>query len=178
MSCFQTQSQWENESEQNALSNNDSADRHRKHGITVNKKALIIISTFLVISIVAAFVYYNSAKSIEGIWIRQMDDNTTVAGMTVEVSNNNGRLEGKIIAMPAGAAEFHVGQIKWFGIKKIGLGKYVFYDLISKEGGEKYTYSSNGDEMIVSSSGDQLTITANHDVDRGAFQMWIKQKND
>lgn len=176
MSSFQTQSQWENDSDNTLTESYDLTGNQRKHGIPVNRKAIVVFFALVILVVAAGIYFYSTARSIEGIWVRQVDDNSTVAGMMIEVKNNNGTLQGTIISMPMDAIEFKVGQVKWFGIKKVGFGKYTFFDLMSYGDGASYDYANNPDDMTVSSGGDQLTISSNHEVDRGAYQLWIKQK--
>ena len=176
MDQFQTQSQWENETEDALVRTTGSSKKPHRHGITINKKTILVLSALLIIGLAAGLYYYSAARSIEGIWVRQMDDNTSVAGMTVEVRRNGSRLEGVIISMPAGAESFYVGQVKWFGIHKTGFGKYEYYDLISKDNGSEYDYGSNIDDMVVSADESQLTISSNNDTEKGQHQLWVKQK--
>ncbi len=176
MSSFQTQSQWENDSQQRT---SDSSDKSRKkRGFQVSKKVVAVISALFILALGSLGYIYTFTRTIEGTWVRQMDDNTTLAGMTVEVRRNGSRLEGVIISMPAGAESFYVGQVKWFGIRKTGFGQYAYYDLIAKDGGTEYYYGSNIDDMIINADESQLTISSNNDTERGQHQLWVKQKQN
>ncbi len=174
---YQIQSQWENESAH--ITNNGQDSSERRRGITIHKKTILIVLTVLVITLVSAFVYYSSARSIEGIWVRQMDDNTTVAGMTVQIIREDGKTQGKIISMPENAQFFEVGLIKWFGIRRTGFGQYEFYDLtnpyddINDRSTYRYSYNDSISNAIISSDGKTMTINSPGD-GLGKYQLWIK----
>ena len=181
MASFQTQSQWENENlpdiEYNIDSGNDSSLKKNNNRIKIRKSTLLIIASSMIVIVALLLSVYIAARPIEGVWIRQMDDNSTLAGMTVEVRKNGGVTEGVIITMPEGAEEFEVGQVKWFDIQKVGFGKYQFRDLTYSGNTETYYYrNSDSDLLSVMSGGKRLTISCSDRTqrDKGAFQVWIK----
>ena len=177
MSQFQTQSQsqWENDEQLNITVNDESATKPK--GISVNKRGFFIGCGFLALVIIGLSAIYIFGRPIEGVWVRQLDSNSTLAGMTVEVRKDRGSLEGEIITMPENAYAFGVGQIKWHKIKKVGFGKYECYDLSHTDGTNFYSYADKPSVLIISPDGKQLTLKAEEsNADRGNFQVWIKQK--
>lgn len=172
MSRFQTQSQWENETQQNGAAAFESATDNK--GIQISKKGLLLGGSLLIIIFLGIIALYIFGRPIEGTWVRQMDDNSTLAGMTVEVKRDGNILEGTIISMPEGAIGFEVGQIKWFQIKKVGFGKYEFYDLIHHETTGTYSYGTTS-ILTVLQGGNQLTLATDGSNSRGNFQVWVKQ---
>ena len=177
MSHFQTQTQWENSAEQEESIANDSASAptRKENGIQVSKKGLIISGSIIVLVILGLLAIYMYGRSVEGIWVRQMDDNSTLAGMTVEVKRDGAMFEGVIIDMPSNAYAFEVGQVKWHLIKKVGFGKYEYYDLSNTDGTNNYFYDSVC-SLTVLPGGKQLTISTSGSNARGNHQIWIKQK--
>ncbi len=177
MNQFQTQNQWENESDNIVFDKNTSDSSSRKVSVYVKKSSLILIITTFIVVIAIILSIYIFARPIEGVWIRQQDDNSTLAGMTVEVKKNNGSIDGTIIAMPEGAETFEVGQVKWFNMKKVGFGVYQGQSLGAYEdtGGCVYHYDNNVSTMTILHGGDKLTLVS-PDVEKGGFQIWIKQK--
>ncbi len=170
MSSFQTQSQWENDADSIVHgSGNHSAS---PKGIRVNKKALVIISATFIIMIVAFFVYYSTARTIDGLWIRQMDDYNELAGMVVEVKDG----KGTIVAMPEAADAFFVGQVKWFGIRKTGFGQYECYMLCHKEDEDTYGYDNGFAKVTVSSDGSSLSSICTDSSSKGKYQLWKRIK--
>ncbi len=141
------------------------------------KKVLLVATPIAAVVILALIALFIFGRPLDGTWIRQLDDNGTLAGMTVEVSRNGGVLEGKIISMPSGANAFEVGQTKWFEIKKVGFGKYKFYDLVSYSDGS-YSYEYDRPSMIrVLPGGNRLMLTVeSNDNYLGKTQVWIKQE--
>lgn len=172
MDKFQVQSQWENESQ----SPNSYLENQRKTtSLQVTKRSVIIVVVVTFIVICAMFSVYTFGRRIEGVWVRQVDDNSTLAGMTVEVRKNNGILEGKIIAMPDGAETFEVGQVKWFALEKRSFGVYQGSDLSSNNGA--YYYDDTFSLFSIKSGGNTLTVqNQGQDVSLGKFQVWVKQK--
>ena len=150
----------------------------KKGGVTVRKRTLIVLGAAATVIVLFLLGLYLFGRPVTGVWVRQMDDNGTLAGMTVEVRRNNGTLEGRIIELPAGADSFEVGQIKWAKIKKAGYGKYQFYNLASTSNlsGISYQYVDGG-YIVVAQNGDSLTIAIDTDaLSLGKHQIWVKQK--
>lgn len=170
MSNFQTQSQWENE---NIISSQQIEDHSSlSKGIKVNKRTVIIVC-FLIASVVAAgIIYFSTARSIDGLWIRQMDNYNELAGMVVEVKNG----KGTIVAMPETADAFFVGQVKWLGIKKVGFGQYECYMLCHKEEEDTYAYENGFAKVTVSSDGSTLSSVCTENSSKGQYQIWKRIK--
>ena len=175
MSSFQTQSQWENNAGQELLKGNDNTPTKKDAGIQVSKKGLIIGGSIVVLVFWGIIALYMFGRPIEGVWVRQMDDNSTLAGMTVVVKRDGSMLEGVIIEMPSNAYAFEVGQIKWHMIKKVGFGKYEYYDLTHADGTDQYYYGTSS-LLTVLPGGKQLTATTDGSSARGNYQIWVKQK--
>ena len=169
MSSFQAQSQWDNNSD--SIIHNSENHSPSFKGIRISKKALAIISAAFIIMIASFCLYYFTARSIDGLWIRQMDDYNELAGMVVEVKNG----KGTIVAMPDSADAFFVGQVKWFGIKKTGFGKYEWYSLHHYEDEDKYGYADYLTYVIVSPDGTTLS-SSSESVNKGKYQLWKRIK--
>ncbi len=169
MSSFQTQSQWENDAD--SIVHGSGNHSPSSKGIRVNKKALVIISATFIIMIVAFFVYYSTSRTIDGLWIRQMDDYNELAGMVVEVKDG----KGTIVSMPESADAFFVGQVKWFGIRKTGFGQYEWYSLHHYESEDKYEYADYLTYAVVSADGSTLS-SSSESTAKGKYQLWKRIK--
>ena len=94
MANFQTQEQWENDSvSQDIFSHTNETSHHRNNN---HKKIYIITAVIFTLSLVIILSIYTFARSIEGTWIRQADDNIGAEGMTIEVIKHGGSFEGKV----------------------------------------------------------------------------------
>lgn len=174
MNRFQQQSQWENDFQQNITIEDQSGLKSRKE-ITVSKQGLIFVGVMVVLVSLCLIALYVLGRPIEGTWTRQADDNSTLAGMKVQVRRDGALLEGEIVEMPANAYAFEVGQIKWHMIKKVGFGKYEYYDLTHADGTDQYYYGTSS-LLTVLPGGKQLTVTTDGSSARGNYQIWVKQK--
>lgn len=173
MDEFQIQSQWEDESQD---PNGGLSTQKKAASLQVTKRSVVIVVAVATIAICAMIAVFIFGRRIEGVWIRQVDDNNTLAGMTVEVRKNNGILEGTIIAMPEGAEAFEVGQNKWIALRKTGFGIYLGKSLVSHSDGT-YSYGNNDSVFTVLSGGKIMTMQSSEaDVSKGSYQVWVKQK--
>ncbi len=175
MPNFQSQGQWENETENIILDKEQLDSLSSKVSVKIKKSSLFIIVASFVAIVAAIIAIYSFARPIEGVWVRQEDD-THVAGMTVEVKCVNGVLQGEIIDMDEGIGTFEVGLIKWYDIKKVGFGQYQLQSLIGI-GGSSNTYHYDGtiSHITVNRGGKSLSLTTPNSNVTGAFQIWIKQ---
>ena len=174
MAQYQSQSQWENELQNMESAVSSSAEKQR--GIVVSKKTLILGGGIVLTIFCLLLVLYAFGRPLEGTWVRQSDDNSTLSGMKVEVRNNGGKLEGTIVSMPDGAYAFEEGQIKWAEIKKVGFGKYQCVDLSFLQPENIYSYEGST-LLSVGPGGKQMTLqtVTNQIVQRGRHQLWLKE---
>lgn len=173
MDKFEVQTQWENEAKSQS---SGLVNQKRVTSLQVTKRSVVIIVAITLVIISAMFSVYTFSRRLEGVWVRQLDDNNTLAGMTVEVHKNNGVLEGTIIAMPEGAEAFEIGQNKWFALRKTGFGIYQGKTLVS-HGDGTYSYGANDSIFKIMSTGRTMTLqSSDADVSKGSYQVWIKQK--
>ncbi len=171
----QAQSQWENESFDEALlpsgSNNNSNDNSKKS----HTKIYVLIAAVFIIALISIYCIYTFARPIEGTWIRQTDDHIGAEGMVVEVVKNGSVFEGKVIEDSDDTTKFKKGQVKWFQLQKVGFGVYECFDLCIDEETNSFYYDGTISTLTVLSGGNTLTLDApKHTV--GAHQIWIKQK--
>ena len=195
MSQFQAQTQWENESMQstNPLVTDGTETIEKKSGNT-QRILLLLGIVVLAVVIIAVIAVHHFSRSVEGIWIRQVD-NSNVGGMIVEVRQNGDMLQGTILSLPSGAPRFETGQIKWANISKTGYGEYLLYDLICTDTTEDsgvrryYHYGDTESQLTVQPGGKVLIISQNSqpsdlvasdeirvNVNLGSQQVWIRQK--
>lgn len=172
MANFQTQEQWENDSvSQDIFSHTNETSHHRNNN---HKKIYIITAVIFTLSLVIILSIYTFARSIEGTWIRQADDNIGAEGMTIEVIKHGGSFEGKVTSDSDSSTKFKKGQIKWFQLKKIGFGVYECYDLCQDEATNNFYYDGTVSTLTVAPGGKSLNLVApKHSA--GANQIWIKQ---
>lgn len=144
--------------------------------MSLNVKEFIAIAIIVLAIIGTMFSVYIFGRRIEGTWVRQ-DDDTHVAGMTVEVKRVNGVLQGTIIDMTDGVGTFEVGLVKWYDLKRVGFGKYELYDLIGI-GGSSTSYHYDGilSTIQILSGGQSLNVVNPKPGNTGNFQIWTKQK--
>lgn len=174
MNEFQTQSQWENEQHDIINEDNSSSPQNAPHSKSPYH-IYRIIGIIFVISIIAIFSIYNFARPIEGIWIRQADDNYGAEGMTIEVVKNGDFYEGKVTSDSDDSSKFKEGQVKWFQLKKVGFGLYECYDLCQYEETNSFGYDDVISTLTVMPGGKSLTVDSPK-FSAGAHQLWIKQK--
>ncbi len=154
-----------------AVSNSD-----HKSGLRIKRTTVLYIVVSIVTVMVFILAVYFFARPIEGVWVRQEDD-TRVAGMTVRVEKVNGILQGTIIDMNEGIGTFEVGLVKWMDIKKVGFGRYIWYDLIGIGGSsDYYHYEDTIASCTISRGGKRLDLYS-PGAGTGKFQIWIKQKD-
>ena len=96
MNRFQQKSQWENDFQQNITLEDQSGLKSRKE-IMVSKKGLIFVGALVVLVSLCLIALYVLGRPIEGTWTRQADDNSTLAGMKVQVRRDGALLEGEIL---------------------------------------------------------------------------------
>lgn len=177
MGQFQTQGQWENDSINpepflDSSSPDEKTITPQRAGI---HKIYIIIAAVFITAVTSILLIYNFARPIEGIWVRQADDNIGAEGMTIEVIKNGSYYEGKVTSGSNDSSKFKEGQIKWFQLKKIGFGIYECYDLCQDETTNNFYYDGTVSTLTVMSGGKSLNLVApKHSA--GANQIWIKQK--
>lgn len=168
---------WENDKPQERTNQISQGSKQRKT-ITVNKSLLIgAIIAFL--GICGGIVgYANISRSAEGTWIRSEDD-SFLQGMVVEIEKENGTLQGKIIAMGDTTIPFHVGQVKWSELKKVGIGRYTCYDLTYDHGSGTFYYGTAPTEIFIAAGGKGMTlINDKNDTATGQYQTWQKTDNE
>ncbi len=170
MSSFQTQSQWENDSGSISTDNKNCSPSTK--GIKISRRIIVVICLLFAAILIAGAVYFGTARSIEGLWVRQMDDYNEVAGMVVEVKDG----KGTIVALPETADAFFIGQTKWLGIKKIGFGQYECYMLCHKEADDTYGYDDGFAKVTVSSDGSSLSSICTDNSSKGQYQLWKRIK--
>ncbi len=172
MSNFQSQGQWENETESIILDKEHSDSLSGKVSIKIKKSSLFIIVVSFVAIVAAIIAIYSFARPIEGVWVRQADD-TSNAGMIVKVSKNGSVLQG--VVLDPSNSDFEADQIKWLNISKIGFGKYECSDLHSD--GFSTNYVDTLSTITVFKGGNSLKIVTNSQTsNQGQFQVWIKQE--
>ena len=141
----------------------------------VSKKNIILFSGMFLLIFSIVIGIYTFGHPVEGVWIRQ-DDDTHVAGMTVEVIKTSGVYEGLIISMPDDAWTFHQGQIKWRDIRKIGFGQYECQSLAGTDE-MGYHYPEAKAIITVLDGGNKMTLVhEDNTTSTGKYQVWIKQK--
>ena len=179
MAKFQTQGQWENESQQfqEQILDENSLEQGEQ---SVNqqfpyKKILLLILLAFSIAVVGILAVYANGRSIEGIWIRQADDNYGAEGMTVEVKKNGSLYEGKVIQGSDNPNKFRSGQVKWFQLRKVGFGVYEGYNLSEDEETQTFFYDDVITTWTVHFGGKSLTIETPGN-GPGAHQLWLKEK--
>ena len=139
---------WEQEEQHAAEANIAVETRRKPRGIRVKKKALIgVVAAFLLLC-AGIVAFANFSRSAEGIWVRYEDD-SGLAGMSVEIRKNDGHLEGVIVAMGETTHPFQVGQVKWRDIRKVGIGKYTCYDLVYYSDENAFRYDKTPSTIIV-----------------------------
>ena len=176
MAQYQSQSQWENDL-QNTESPISFSTVAQPKGLVVSKKALLVGCGIALTVLCLLLLLYAFGRSVEGIWVRQSDDNSTLSGMKVEVRRNSGKLEGTIVSIPEGAYAFEEGQIKWAEIKKVGFGKYQCFDLSFLQPENIYSYEGST-LLSIGPGGKQMTLQtmASGIVQRGRHQLWVKEQ--
>ena len=143
----------------------------------ISKRFVIAIGICVVMSILTMVGLYSFGRRLEGVWIRQPDDNTNAKGMVVVVSKVDGIYQGEIIEMGNDSRLFEVGQIKWKNIRKVGFGQYECNDLIGEADTQRYYYDESLSYIKVLNGGEHLTLAARSDTtSSGRYQIWIKQK--
>lgn len=172
---------WEQE-EQHAAEANIAVETRRKlRGIRVKKKALIGVAAAFLLLCAGIVAFANFSRSAEGIWVRYEDD-SGLAGMSVEIRKNDGHLEGVIVAMGETTHPFQVGQVKWKDIRKVGIGKYTCYDLAhyqDEEGEDAFHYDETPSTIIVETGSKRMNLKApqnpKYQEQTGLNQTWEKQ---
>ena len=177
MAHYQAQTQWKNEIQQNSDGVYEK-DSHETVKRNIDRKQFLLVLGIMFLTVLAVTVaVYHFAWPIEGVWVRQEDD-VHVAGMVVKVERVNGALQGTIIAMDEGVGVFEVGLVKWMNIKKVGFGRYEWYDLLGKIDRNSTTpfhYENDVSHCTVSGNGHFFNLLCPTD-GPGKYQVWIKQK--
>ena len=179
MAQFQSQGQWENESQ--SVPEQILDENTNEHGENVlkqkssNKKILLLILLLFSLAVVGIAAVYMKGRSVEGIWVRQADDNYGAEGMTVEVKKVGSLYEGKVIQGSDDSTKFRSGQVKWFQLKKVGFGVYEGYNLSEEEETQTFYYDGTVSTWTVHAGGKSLTLES-PGASAGAHQLWLKEK--
>lgn len=92
------------------------------------KKIIITIVATLALSTLFSFgILYKPMSSVEGVWVRQPDDNEMANGMIIVVRKEGAEYVGQIIANDDQAA-METGFIKWKGFQKDSLNVFAHQD--------------------------------------------------
>ena len=139
----------------------------------ISIKGLIIPAIFtLALSFILAFIMlYKPIGSIEGVWVRQPDDNMYANGIVVRVENSNGVRTGEVIKIDDESA-MPIGTFKWKNFQKDALNVFGYYDMSFSENPSERTYATG--YALVSLDGKKLTIY-NPGASFGRNQVWIKE---
>ncbi len=144
----------------------------RERAIKLKHLLISVLSIVLLSFLFARIFLSKSIGDLEGIWVRQPDDNAMANGMMIEIKKENGMYVGKIVAIDDESA-MPVGTSKWSGFQKDALNVFVFYDMaISKNTSERTYFVGYG---LTSLDGNTLTVYA-PGASAGAHQVWVKQK--
>ncbi len=147
------------------------AIKSSKDKITIIKIVPYIASTVAIALVVTFLILYKPISSMEGVWVRQPDDNPSANGMVIEVKKQNGLYVGEVIAIDD-ETEMPIGTIKWQGFQKDALNVFAYYDSsMSSNPAEREFGVSYG---LMSWDRKKLTLYCPN-VSRGQSQLWIRQ---
>lgn len=136
------------------------------------KKILIPIISVILLSFIIAFpLLYKPVNSLEGVWVRQPDDNAMASGMVIRIEKNNGICVGEVIAID-NELEMPIGTYKWNDFQKDALNVFTYYDMTLSANPLERFYSTG--HALISLDGKKLTIYC-PGVSLGAHQVWIRE---
>ena len=169
---------WEQEEQRAAEADAAVETRRKPRGVRVKKRALIgTVAAFLLLC-AGIVAFANFSRSAEGIWVRCEDD-SGLAGMTVEIRKRDGNLEGVIVAMGETTVPFQIGQVKWKDIRKVEIGKYTCYDLSYSYDKNAFYYGEAPSTIVIETGRKRMTLTVPRALDgsiqTGQYQTWEKQ---
>ena len=143
----------------------------RKRKIKLRQLLIPVISALLLSLLLSCFLLSKSIGKLEGIWVRQPDDNYMANGMMVEVKKENGMYVGEVIAIDDESG-MPIGTLKWTGFQKDALNVFAYYDMSLSIVASERQYSTG--YALISLDGDTLTIYDTQ-ASLGAHQVWIRQ---
>lgn len=133
---------------------------------------LLIPAIVLLFSIVISyFMLSKSISSLEGIWVRQHDDNPMANGMVIEVKKENGIYVGEVISIDDESG-MDIGTLKWTGFQKDALNVFAYYDMSLSVNAMERQYSVG--YALISLDGKELTVF-DPSASIGKHQIWLKK---
>ena len=142
-----------------------------KGKIKVRQLVIPTISTLLLSFLLSYILLTKPIGRLEGIWVRQPDDNSMANGMMIEVKKENEMYVGEVVAID-NESGMPIGTFKWRGFQKDALNVFSYYDMSISYAASERVYKTG--YALISLDGSKLTIYA-PEAKSGAHQVWIKQ---